>query len=140
MTQLRINRAFETILSTWAAAKSPPIAVAWDNMTFNPGVARFLRASVLPQPQRNEFLDARHRRYSGVFQVLLSVRPGATPGVAEAQALAAEVEELFPMNVPLTNGGLTFQLTSPMGAVEAIPEPDKYTIPIWTRYRADTTT
>lgn len=134
MSNAIIAAAMESRLKAWAAAKVPPIQVAYENSKFTPPAERYVSAYLLPAKTASDTLDSVHRSYSGVFQVSITV-PSATFAGA-ARALAAELDALYP--VSFEHSGLRITITSPMSAAGGIPDASGYTIPVSCSYRADT--
>lgn len=134
MSQKTIRKLYEQRLATWAAAK--PISVAWQNAPFTPPAGAYLRAFLLPADTDSQDLAGDHRAYTGVFQV--SIVAPAGQGSAAAETLAEELAALFPNNLPLSNGEFGVQIVSPCSAGPAIQDGNRYTVPVWFRYRADT--
>lgn len=138
MTMPRIRQLLETRLNTWAAARSPALSIAWQNVPFTPPAGAYLRAFILPAETDSQTLDGGHREYTGLFQVSVCAPRDTGPGAAES--IAEEIATLFPNSLILTIASPAFavQMVSPMSIGRAIQEPDRYVIPIWARYRADT--
>lgn len=131
-----IRALLEGRLNTWAAAQTPAIPVAWQNVPFTPPTGRFLRAWIMPAETGSETLDGAHRRYTGVFQVSVYVAQGTGPGAAEtiAEAIAA----LYPMNDVLDTTAIAVQITAPMSIAQGFNSDGRYVVPVSCRYRADT--
>jgi hypothetical protein len=136
MSNTLIRAAFETRLATWAAAQTPAIPIAYENVTFVAPATRYLRSFLLPADSASLTLDRLHREYLGVYQVSI-VMPLNT-GAGAGQALVSALEALFPPATPLVQGGLSILILNPMSAGSAIQEPDRYVIPVSCSYRADT--
>ena len=129
-----IRRAFESRLSTWAAAQSLP--VAWQNVSFSPPSSAYLRAFLLPADTDSRDLAGQHREYRGVFQVSICLPEGEGPGAGEA--LVSALDALFPPSAPMLINGLQVYVVRPMSAAPALQEPDRYVIPVSCEYRANT--
>lgn len=138
MSQDRIRYLFETRLSNWAAARNPVLTVAWQNHPFTPPAGMYLRAFLLPATTGSNDLAGAHRRYSGVFQVSIVGLPSVGSGAAEA--VANELEALFPLNLALSIASPVFRVSTitPVTIAPAIQEGDRYVVPVSFRYRADT--
>lgn len=136
MSNALIRAAFETRLATWAAAQTPAIPIAYENVTFVAPATRYLRSFLLPADTQSQTLDRAHREYLGVYQVSI-VMPLNT-GAGAGQALVSALDALFPPSAPLVQGGLSVVVVNPMSAASAIQEPDRYVIPVSCQYRADT--
>ncbi len=135
MTQARIRAAFESTLKTWADAES--ITVAWENVpvTSQPA-ALYLRAFLLPADTISRDIGRVNRRYAGLFQI--SIVAPLTGGPGAAEAIAQELADLFPPNVPITVSGLNVWPTQPLSTSPAINERDKFVIACTVPYLADT--
>lgn len=134
MSNTKIRAGFESPLATWAAAQSPPIPIAYENKTFTPPTARYIRAFLLPAQTDSVDLQGAHRSYRGVFQVSLYMPTGTGAGAAELLVMA--ICALYPIRI--ASSGLSIVLTRPMAARPAISDPDRYIVPIDCAYRADT--
>lgn len=134
MSQALIRAALETPLATWAAAQSPAISVAWENVTFSPG-SRYVRANLLPAQTISLDLLGKHRRYQGLLQVTLVMPQGA--GMGATEALVSSLEALYPQHAWFTAGGLSVQIVRPMSAASGIPGDGDVSVPVTCRYQAD---
>lgn len=137
MTQALVRRAFEERLDIWAAAQTPPIPVAWQNVIFKPSVelARFVEAHLLPAPTRSRGPDGKHREYRGVFQVTLYLPLNTGP--SEAETLLASLDAAYPMSTPLVVDEFKVWVTSPMSAGNPLNAPDRFVVPVSCYYRSD---
>ena len=135
MSDALIRAAFESRLKAWAAAQTPPIPVAWENVPFNPPKTRYARAFVLPAPTVSLTLDRTHRQRKGVYQVTLVMPIGS--GAGAAAALCASIDAAFPIGTLLTQGGLTVTLLTPFSPATAIQEPERFAVPVSAQYQAD---
>lgn len=137
MSQALCRRAIESRLGTWAAARSPALRVAWENVAFTPaGGETYLRAFLLPATTTSDTLAGDHRAFRGVYQV--TVCAPINIGPASVEAIRDELDALFPMNLRITSGALTLQVVSPASAGPAIQEDAYFALPVSFRYRADT--
>ncbi|RZL39228.1 MAG: hypothetical protein EOP35_04115 [Rubrivivax sp.] len=135
MSQALIRAAFEQKLATWAAAQTPAVLVAWENVAFTAPAGRYVRAFLLPLPTETDFLSGTDRQFAGVFQLHLLIAQGAGPG--EAEALITSLDTAFGLR--LTNGSLVVTLTRPLSADGAgEPDADRYLVPVSCAYRAAT--
>ena len=139
MSNKKCRQAIEARLYGWATARSPALRIAFANASFTPtGPAElFLRAFLLPADTGSQTLDGAHRRYSGVYQVSIHAPISTGPGAAEG--VLDELATLFPNNLRVTVTGLTVQVTSPVSAGPAGQDGDRYIVPAYFTYRADTT-
>lgn len=137
MSTEAVRSILETRLSVWAAGRSEPLRVAWENAAFKPSQGEtYLRAFLLPAQTLSEDLQGAHRGYVGIFQVSI-VRPVGT-GRGPALGIAAELNQLFPVNGRYTSGAVTVQIITPASAGPGIQEPESFAAPVSLQYRADT--
>jgi hypothetical protein len=136
MSNALIRAAFESRLSAWAQAQTPPILIAYENVPFVQPTGRYLRSYLLPASTISKTLDRLHRQYTGVYQASIVMPLNAGPG--DGQVLAAALDALFPIQTPLTQGGIKVILLTPMSAGPAMQDVNNYLIPVSCQYRADT--
>lgn len=136
MTQPRIRAALESRLATWAAAQSPALAVAWQNVAFTPAAGtRYLRATLLPAETQNPIAGAAHRRLIGLLQVDVVSPAGA--GMGGEESLADLICAEFRRGTTLTQSGLQIVMDySPSIGPAQIDEGWTF-LPVSIRYRAD---
>lgn len=129
MSEPQIRALLESRLAPWAAARSLP--VAWQNVAFTPQAGQtYLRAFVLASETESRDLAGAHRGYRGIWQVNIVAPTGGGAGAGEA--LAAELADLYPMNLRLGD----LQIVSAM-SVREVPS-DEFVLACWCRYRMDT--
>lgn len=136
MSDALVRAAFETRIAAWAAAQSPPIPVAYENVTFTPPAGRYLRCWLLPVPTQAETFDGLGRLRRGIFQVDLCLPMGAGSGAA--QALLSSLDAAFPLTGPMTQGGISVYLLTPLSGAAGRPDGDHYVVPVSCEYRSDT--
>lgn len=137
MSKKAIRALLDGRLATWAAAHSPVLPVAFENVFFTrPALGTtYLRAFMLPNPTDSADVQGVHRHYYGIYQVSIVAPLNGGPGAAET--IAGELAALFPTNLRLTST-LTVQVMTPASDAPAIVEPDAYVVPVSFSYRADT--
>ena len=136
MSDRSIRALFEGRLNTWATARTPALPVAWENLNFTPPAGTYLRAFVLRGDTTSKDLAGALRNRIGIFQINIVAAAGA--GAGPAEAIAADLEALFPNNLQLTQGGFTVQVITPLRVRNGMPD-DRYTLPVDLQYRADET-
>lgn len=137
MSTEAVRAALEGRLATWAAARSPALRIAYQNVPFTPnGGETYLRPVLLPAPTISDDLAGAHRGYVGVLQVSIVGPPNI--GMGAALGIAAELDALFPVNGRYTASGVTTQVIGPASAGPVIQEPDQFNLPVSIQYRADT--
>ena len=137
MSTAAVRAILEARLGTWAAAQSPALRVAYENVPFTPiSGETYVVAHTLPADTESLDLKGDHRGYRGVFQANI-VRPAGT-GSGPARTQAASLALHFPMNARYTSGSFTVQVVSPASDGPGITADESYTVPVSFRYRADT--
>lgn len=137
MSNKLVRRAIETRLAAWATARSTPIKVAYENVTFVPVAGQpYLRVFLMPAQTDSNDLAGAHRVYRGVYQMSVIATVGTGPGVAEG--IVDELAALFPLNLRMTVPGLTAQIASPITASAGAPDAPDFIVPVSFQYRADT--
>ncbi len=136
MSTSRIQRLFESRLATWAAARVPALAIAYENVDFTPPAGAYLACFTLPAETLSDDLAGAHRGYQGIFQINVCVP--LQVGKAPASAIADQLAALFPLNLKLTAGGFDVFVRTPL--IERAGQPDEthYTLPVDFVYRTDT--
>ena len=136
MSNKKCRQAIEARLNTWAAARSPALQIAWENKPFTAPTGTYLRATLLPADTGSDDLAGAHRRYMGVYQIDVMAPISTGPGAAEG--IVDELATLFPLNLQITVTGLMLQVISPVTAAHGAQDADRYVLPVWFSYRADT--
>lgn len=137
MSNKRIRALYEGRLKTWAAGRSTPLRVAYQNVPFTPVTGEiYLKATLLPADTASDDLAGALRTYLGVFQVSVVAPINAGPGAAET--IGDELAALFTMNQRLTATGFTVQQITPATQAAALPDEKNYIVPVSFEYRADT--
>ncbi|WP_313398196.1 phage tail terminator-like protein [Stenotrophomonas sp.] len=137
MSNKLCRQVIESRLAAWAAAQTPALPVAWQNVRFTEPAGTYLRAFLLPADTGSDDLAGVHRLYRGVYQINVCAPINAGPG--EAEKVAAELAALFPNNLQLPATDLTLQVISPVSAGASAQPEDRYVLPVSFRYRADVT-
>lgn len=136
MSNKLCRQVIETALNTWAVARTPALPVAWENAPFSAPATTYLRAFLMPADTSGFDLAGAGRSYMGVYQVNVVAPINTGPGAAEG--IAGEIAALFPLNTLLTAGSLTLQVVSPVSVAQGMTDGERYTVPAWFRYRANT--
>ena len=136
MSNALCRQAIETQLSAWAAARSPALPVAWENVEFPSPPATYLRAFLLPAKTTGIDLAGVGRTYIGIYQVSVITPVDIGPGTAEG--IASEIAALFPLNLRLAVSGMTLQVISPVTCAQGAQDGFSYIVPVSFGYRADT--
>ncbi|MGY2173887.1 phage tail terminator-like protein [Pseudomonas azotoformans] len=138
MSDRIIRSLFEARLKAWADARMPTLTIAYEGVTFAPPAdgATYLRAYLMPGNTDSEDLAGKHISYRGVFQVSVVTASGS--GTGTAGAIAEEIAQLYPNNLPLTKADFTVYVRSPMATAASIQGETTSTLPLSFQYRADT--
>lgn len=137
MSEKIIRSIYEARLATWAAAHSPVLKVAYENVDFMPPSdgSTYLRCFLLPANTDSQDLQGVHEVFKGVFQVNIVAKAGS--GMGAAKGIADELRTLFPNNLRLTKSGLTVQSMTPCSQGPTQQDTNTVTVPVWFNYRAD---
>lgn len=137
MSHKIIRSLFQARLATWAAARTPALRVAYENVAFTPNPDElYLKAYNLPAGTDSETLTADHKRYTGLFQVTI-VGPSAK-GSGAVEGVVDELAALFPLYQRLTGNGLTAMVLTPVDQGPGIPSDNTYSVAAFFNYRSDT--
>jgi hypothetical protein len=134
MSQKLIRSLLQGRLAAFADARSLP--VAWENVEFNPPAGQYLRFNLIKAMTDSSDLAGAHREYSGICQISVFSPKGNGPTAAEA--LAADLGELFPLNDRLMSGSFVVQIISPCSEGPPITGDIHFMVPVSFTYRADT--
>lgn len=130
-----IRKAFETRVAAWAAAQTPPLQIAYENVKFAPPQGIYLRAFLIESDTISSTIDRLHREYGGLFQV--SVVGAPLGGIGPVQAVAEAIAALYPTNVALEQDGVKIWLEEPMSLGPTIMEADRAVKPVSCPYHCD---
>jgi hypothetical protein len=136
MSDALVRAAFETRVAAWAAALTPPVPVAYQNVPFSPPAGRYVRCWLLPAPTLCRTLNGEHRERRGVFQADLCLPLNV--GSADLQSLIASLDAAFPLNGPLVQGSLSVYLLTPMSGAAGRPDGTHYVVPVSCTYENHT--
>lgn len=136
MNELDVTTHLESRLAAWAAARTPPMPVAWPNVHFKPPANQvFVAAHHLRAPARSHDLGGQHRQWGGIFQITVSLPAGT--GAAAAGQIAAELETVFPMVPPRSTAqGAVVTVLQPVSTGPVLPDGERTTVPLSVRYTA----
>lgn len=95
-----IRQELETRIAALAAAQSPPLKVAYEDVPFDPSALQsFLEVTIVPAITQNVTVDGNRIRELGVMQVNVWAKTGKGAGLGES--IADKVIAAFPV-VPIT--------------------------------------
>ena len=129
-----LRAAFEQRLSSWASAQSPPIPIAYENVSFvKPTSGMYLECFLMPNVTMSRDVAASKERQLGMFQVNCWGPQGVGMGVLTT--LAENVKSLFPV-VPKI--GLA-SIEQPPHVGSSLNDQDGWKIiPVTIKYRYET--
>ena len=131
-----IREAFETRINAFAAAQTPALPVAWENVTYSPSPqVAYLRAAMLPGTTQNPWQNTQNQRLVGLYQVNVYAVQDAGPAAAEA--LADAIIALFPRGSMTQNGTIINIDTAGWRTQGLNDENGFFFIPVRIRYRQD---
>lgn len=137
MSHKTIRSLFQARLAAWAAARTPALRVAYENVAFSPNAdEQYLKAYNLPAGTDSETLAGDHKRYTGLFQVTI-VGPSAK-GSGAVEGVVDELAALFPLYLRLQSGSFEVVVMTPVDQGPGIAEGSTYSVAASFQYRADT--
>lgn len=137
MSHKIIRSLLESRLKDWAAARTPALRIAYQNVAFTPNNGEtYLRAFLLSAGTDSNDLAGAHRLYTGVFQITIVTPTGNGP--AGAETIADELAVLYPLNDRLIRNGLTALIMTPVEPGPELTEDTAFALPVSFQYRADT--
>lgn len=135
MTHATIRLIYQQRLAEWAAIKG--LQVAYQGVQFDPPEGEtYLRAFLLPAGTDSNTLAGDHKAYTGVFQVSIVTPSGYGP--TQAETLADEIGELFPIFLRQRRGEFEVMVLTPVEPGPGITDDITYTVAASFQYRADT--
>jgi hypothetical protein len=127
--ETKIRAAFVTRLQTFPSLPS----VAWENISFTPGVVTYLKPSLLPgEPFQAELGEAGQNRHSGIYQI--SIYAPAGNGVSAINTLRDNLVDFFKRGTLMTYSDITVQIQKAYSG-PILQDTDWIHIPITIRYR-----
>lgn len=133
MSRPDITTLLEARLGEWADAQG--LAVAYENVTFDPPTGVYLESHDMPATPYAIDLGQRARVFVGIYQV--SVVVPAAQGRSEGRAIAAQIENLFGNGTEMPGDGFTCYIVGEPAQYRGITTNTSYSIPISMNYRAD---
>ncbi|PVZ19924.1 MULTISPECIES: phage tail terminator-like protein [unclassified Pseudomonas] len=137
MSHKIIRSLLESRLAAWAAARSPALRVAYQNVDFSPADGEtYLQAYLLPSLTASNTLGGDHRLYTGTFQV--NVITPTSSGEGPAESIVVELADLFPVTLRLARGALEVLVLTPVSQGPVVPNDTTQAVSASFSYRADT--
>ncbi len=132
----KIRQALETALNTWASAQTPVMPVAWQNKAYTPTLgARYVQANILPAETGNPSLGDAHKRFIGIFQVLIYAPDNK--GAGDAETLAESLFTTFARGTSFTASTVTVRVLDSPSVLPSFNDSGWYVLPVSIRYQSD---
>lgn len=132
----KIRQALEVALNTWSAAQTPAVPVAWQNSAYTPTLgSRYVRANILPAETQNPSLGDDHKRFIGIFQILVYTPDDVGPGAAET--IAESLFATFARGTSFTASGVTTRVLDSPSVLPSFNDDGWYVTPVSIRYQSD---
>jgi hypothetical protein len=132
----KIRQALETALNTWASAQSPAVPVAWQNRAYTPTLgARYVQANILPAETENPSLGDDHKRFIGIFQVL--IYSPDNKGAGDAETLAESLFTTFARGESFAASTVTVRILDSPSVLPSFNDNGWYVLPVSIRYQSD---
>ena len=97
MTQRTLRLDVEQRIKTWAASKSPAIAVAYEGVPFTKPNTEWVELYIIPAVTVNSTLETKRKTLRGSIQINIYTKDGT--GTKKAELLADELIALFPPTI-----------------------------------------
>lgn len=132
-----IREAFETRIAAFAAAQTPAMPVAWENVTFAPSPAiAYLQCFMMPAPTQNPWMGVTANRLVGIFQI--NVYGIQDEGAGPTEQIADALIALFPRGTGMQQNGVTVNIDYTPTRAKGMSDPRGFFfIPVRIRYRQD---
>ncbi len=138
MSHSAIRKSFNDIVRNYGASKGWKVVI--ENTVDTPDLnTPYLKTSLLPASAVTRTLGGDHKRYIGVYQVMLVVPLGEGPG--RATVVSQELQALFPVfgRIDYDLVGMTQQvmISSPIDTLNGTPKDGAFYTPFSFNYRSD---
>lgn len=133
MSRPDITGLLESRLGEWAELQG--LAVAYDNIPFEPPGGIYLTTHDMPATPYAIDLSQRSKVFIGVYQVNVVIP--AAQGRGEGRAIAGLLEALFANGTELQGEGFSCYVSGEPAQYAGIATDTTWTIPVSINYRAD---
>lgn len=131
-----IRTALETALNTWAAAQSPVVPIAYQNVGYTPAIGTlYVRASMIPAETQNPSLGDAMKRYTGIMQLNIYGKDGNGSGANET--VSDSLLSYFARGESFVSGGVTVRILQSPSINPPLNDAGWYITPVAIRYQAD---
>ena len=131
MTQRTIRLEVEAKVKAWAAAQSPTIPIAYENVSFTKPDSTFIELYIIPATTVNQTVNAVRKTLTGLIQFNIYTKEGV--GTKKSEELAQALIDLFPV-VPKT-GTVSIEQTGSI--MNTLYEAQWLVTPVRFRYRQE---
>jgi len=131
MTQRTIRLEVEAKVKAWAAAQSPAIPIAYENVAFTKPDTTFIELYLIPATTVNKTVSAARKTLTGLIQFNIYTKEGV--GTKKSEELAQTLIDLFPV-VPKT-GSVSIEQTGSI--MNTLYEAQWLVTPVRFRYRQE---
>jgi hypothetical protein len=136
MSLIAVRGALESALNDWSLLQLPVIKISYENTDFNPVINEsFIKCFLIPADTDNPSLGDDHKRYYGIFKVLIYVPEsgGTNLGNTIANSLFAKFER----GSSFTLSGITVRILRSPSINPALYDDGWYVLPISIQYQSD---
>lgn len=133
MSRPDITGLLESRLGEWADLQG--LAVAYDNIPFEPPGGIYLTSHDMPATPYAIDLSQRSKVFIGVYQVNVVIP--AAQGRREGRTIAGQIEVLFANGTELHGEGFSCYVSGEPAQYAGIATDTTWTIPVSINYRAD---
>jgi hypothetical protein len=95
MTQRTIRLEVEAKVKAWAAAQSPAIPIAYENVAFTKPDTTFIELYIIPATTVNQTVSAARKTLTGLIQFNIYTKEGV--GTKKSEEIAQALIDLFPV-------------------------------------------
>lgn len=121
MSNSVVRAAIEGRLKAWAAAQTPPIPIAFENVNYVPVTgASYIRGFLLPADTINPSVGGLHKQYHGMYQVSLYAPEGK--GIGDIEAITKGIEVLFKAPTTIEKFGRKVNITRTPAVSKGMPD------------------
>jgi hypothetical protein len=112
-----------------ALSLTPSLPVAYPDIPFTPPSGTYLKAQLIPNTNRNQFVgDDSTTEYRGIFQVTV-VAPSGKGAIASAE-IAGKVADHFERGSPIMSGDLVVKVDGRPSVAPTMQSTDRIETPI----------
>lgn len=137
MSQIKVRRALEAALKTWATANT--ITVNWQNTPSDNTLPKYVSPTIIPAEMIDPSIGANHKRYVGTLRVLVRTQ-SLTKGMLESETIAESLSNYFRRGSVFINAGLNVHIERSPSIRPSYIDGMYMIVPVDVQYRADLVT